>query len=197
MIKSTITSDHVEIVCSPNVLLTEYSYAIEQGLNWFFGCGVNAVRVERSKNPTREQVVNIFATVKPKKLIFSQVSSMGALARMDYWPKEIQIENLWTVEGDRTDVRDGQHRLIRANKEGSIIQTYGLVPETKLGDLTYGLSDLFTGFFWLGATWCRYQGSMAVSQIMTNKGFDQKELHDYLADPDPGYSIGQPVSTLS
>ncbi len=193
----TNLSDKVEIVCSPDAIFTEYCFAIESGLLWFFGRGVSAFKAERSKNNNREQCVKLTPLLPLKPLAFSQITSVGALVKDGYWQKEIPFDKLWRIPGERHEVRDGHHRVFRADKEQTIMQQYGLDPSVSIGEIAYGLSDLITGFFWLGATWVQYQGSMGVVQTMTDKGFAGDELHRYITDPNPGYSIHQKVSTLS
>ena len=197
MIKTVLSAEQVEIVCSPDTVFTEYSFAIEQGIDWFFGRGVSAFKAQRSKNSDKEQLVKLTPLLPAKPLAFSLITSVGILVKDGYWPKEVPFENLWKIPGDRHEVRDGHHRVFRADKEQTIMQQYGLNPSTSIGEIAYGLSDLITGFFWLGATWVKYQGSLGVVQTMTDKGFEGDDLRRYLTDPNPGYSIHQKVSTLS
>ena len=171
MIKLTMTAERVEIICSPDTLFPEYSCAIEQGFEWFFGRGIAAFKAERSKDPaTREQLVTLTALTPGRSLAFSLVTPLGDLAADNYWPEEIPFDKVWQLPGVRHEIRDGQHRLFRANKEGTIIQQYGMDKNLPIGMLAYGLSDLITGFFWQGAKWVKYQSSLGLTQTMTDKG---------------------------
>lgn len=194
-ITTTLSAEQVEIVCSPDTLFTEYSFAIEQGIDWFFGRGVSALKTQRSK-ARQEQRVTVTPLVPAKPMTYSLVTSIGTMVKAGFWPKEIPFEELWRVPGERQEVRNGHHRVVRANKEMTIIQTYGLAPDLSIGMLAYGLSDLITGVFWQGATCVKFQGSIGVLQQHIDKGFEGDDLVRYLADQGDGYAIHQKVSTL-
>lgn len=196
MINTTLSTDKVEIVCSPDTIFTEYSFAIEQGIDWFFGRGVSALKTQRYKGSGREQCVKITPLQPVKPMTYSLVTSLGVLVKDGFFPKEIPFEDMWKIPGERHEVRDGHHRVLRANKEMTLVQSYGLDPKMSIGMLAYGLSDFVTGFFWQGATWVKFQGSLGVVQHQFDKGFEGDDLARYLADPGPGYSINQTVSTL-
>lgn len=191
----TSLSEKVEIACSFDTIFTEYSFAIEQGINWFFGRGVSAFKAERFKSDTNQCV--ILTALKPlKPMTFSLITSVGVLVKDGFWPKEIPFEETWKIPGDRKEVKDGHHRVFRANREMTIIQNYGMDPHLSIGEIAYGLSDFITGFFWQGAKWVKFQGSLGLTQHQIDKGFDGDELARYITDPGPGYSIHQRVSTL-
>ena len=195
MITTKLSADKVEIVCSPDTIFTEYSFAIEQGIDWFFGRGVSALKTQRSKSGT-EQLVKITPLMPVKPMTYSLVTSLVTMVNGGFFPKEIPFEDMWKIPGDRHEVRDGHHRILRANKEMTIIQSFGLDPHMSIGLLAYGLSDFITGFFWQGATWVKFQGSLGVVQHQLDKGFEGDDLARYLADPGDGYSVHQKISTL-
>ena len=201
MIKTTL-SDKVEIVCSPDTVFTEYSFAIEQGINWFFGRGVSAFKAERyflygvESAFGQDQCVKLTPLKPLQPMTFSLITSVGVLVKEGFWPKELTFEETWRVPGDRKEVKDGHHRVYRANREMTVIQSYGLDPRLSIGEIAYGLSDFITGFFWQGAKWVKFQGSLGLTQHQIDKGFDGDELARYISDPGPGYSTHQKVSTL-
>lgn len=205
MITTGLSAEKVEIICSSDIIFTEYSFAIEQGINWFFGRGVSALKTQRSKrtvlNSTTLHVVTITPLMPVKPMTFSLVTSLGTMVREGFFPKEIPFENMWKIPGQgssagKHELRDGHHRMVRANKEMTLMQSYGLEPNMTIGLLAYGLSDLITGFFWQGATWVKFQGSLGVVQHQFDKGFEGDDLARYLADPGPGYSTHQKIGTL-
>ena len=192
---TTNLSNKVEIVSSPDAIFAEYSFAIKQGIDWFFGRGVSSFKAERFKNGS-QQCVTLTALKPLQPLTFSSITRLGTLVKDGFWPKEIPFEEVWKVPGDRKEVKDGHHRVFRANKEMTIMQNYGMDPNVTIGEIGYGLSDLITGFFWQGAKWFKFQGSLGLTQHQLDKGFDGDELARYISDPGPGYSVHQKVSTL-
>jgi len=174
----------------------ELSFAIESGLSWYFGRGVNAIHASRSKDASNV-VVKIKPLVEAKQMRFSHVTAVGVMAKEGYWPLEVPFDKVWRVPGlDRQEIRDGQHRVFSANKEGTLMQQWGLIPETPIGEIAYGLADLIVGFFWQGAKWVKHQSSMGKIQTMTDLGFEGDGLRRYLTDPDPGYSVHQKIGTM-
>lgn len=201
MLDVGLSAKKVEIICSTDILFAEYSFAIEQGIDWFFGRGVSALKTQRFKRnvphtSTVLQVVEITPLMTVRPMTFSLVTSLGTMAKEGFFPKEIPFEDIWKIPGQRHEVRDGHHRVVRANKEMTLLQSYGLDPNMTIGLLAYGLADFITGFFWQGATWVKFQGSLGMVQHQLDKGFEGDDLARYLADPGPGYSVHQKVSTL-
>jgi hypothetical protein len=196
-IQTVIKPEIVVSTCSPDTEFCEYSFSICQGLTWFFGRGVSAFIVERSKDNANNQIVTLKALVPPKELRFAQVTSVGVLSVEGYWPKDLAFDKVWKVPGFRQEIRDGQHRLFRSGREsGTLMQQYGLLPDTPIGEIAFGLADLITGFFWQGAKWVKHQSSLGMVQTMTDLGFEGDELRRYLMDPDPGYTVHQKISTM-
>lgn len=201
MLTSGLSAEKVEIICSLDVLFAEYSFAIEQGIDWFFGRGVSALKARRYKRNVPHtsivlQVVEITPLMTVRPMTFSLVTSLGTMAKEGFFPKDIPSEDIWKIPGQRHEVRDGHHRVVRANNEMTLLQSYDLDPNMTIGLLAYGLADFITGFFWQGATWVKFQGSLRVVQHQFDKGFEKDELISYLTDPGPGYSVHQKISTL-
>lgn len=196
MIQTTFQPERVVILAVPETQFCELSFAVEQGLNWFFGRGISAFKIERAGKEQNSYLFNLSALSPSQALKFSQVSQLGVLAQSGYWPADIPFDKIWKVPGDRKQVRDGFHRVFSASKEGTLINQYGIRPEATIGDLAYGLSDLIVGFFWLGAKWIKHQSSIGKVQTEMDLGFEGDELQRYLLDAQEGYPVNQSIKTM-
>jgi hypothetical protein len=186
------TPESTLLVCPPNTLLPVLSFGIESATNWYFGHGCSSLEIVRKSNFT--------VAVKPlaplKEFQFSRVAPLSELVRSGYWPKDIPFDKLWKVPGERQEIRDGHARLFRYNKENCIMQSFGMLSNTPLSEVSWGLADFTVGMFWFGATYVKWQQSMQVCQMQCDKGFTEEEMIHYISDTEPGYSLNQTVSTL-
>ncbi len=200
MMNISFTKEKVTCDCSPDTILTELSFSIEAAINWYLGHGVASLEISRGK--FRNDLPNgCFLTIKPlsppKPFVFSAVASIGILVKEGYFPQNIPFDKLWSIPGQRQQIKDGQHRLFQYTEEETVIQTYGLLLDTPASEVAWGLADLVTGLFWEGAKWVKWQSSVGVTQISTDKGFTNDEMKSFLDPKNPDYALNQTVSTLS
>ncbi len=186
----------VSILCDYKTVLPELSFALEAAANWFFGRGVTHIKATRTKW-SEGLSCTVEAKMPSRPMLFSQITPLSELVKAGYWPKELRQEELFQVPGDKHEIRQGHQRFFQANKEYTVMRSFGLNPSVSCGEIAYGIADLFTGFFWLGAKSVQHQLSLGTIQTQFDKGFDRGELEKYIRDPGPGYELTATVSSLS
>jgi hypothetical protein len=190
--------DKAEAIISGDSVLTDVAFAIEAVCSNFLGRGAYRFELTRQKRDNGNCVLEAKALVESGPVKMSKVASVIAAASQGVFPFTLDSDFKKSEPGI---VSEGQHQYFgfygRKDKDSAttVIETRDLEPNTPMSMISYGLADMFTGFYALGVKYLKWQGSLGQTQLYLRHNLTDQQIREYLLST-KDYEVQQLVSKL-